>query len=396
MSAEYADLDIVQLTYDQDMRQETADDNEHASALIPVVDWPDQLEDMARQIEYQNNLPAQYLGQQASFTPVPGSLPPTPMHSYLRPPAPSASDDESQLFFNRYLHASSAQSIEAVMHAPPPPLEERGPANEAALLESQQLIQHLLLAERDTRSIAYEAVIKSLQDELVQTHQTQQSLRQELTQRDSQILARDARIQELQNMPQVQQNQNGTPSWQDAQTSLRVALGNGNNGFMLTANTLKHLVRQPVQALQVCKALGKIPARERDVLTHHMQFFYGPSFAKADPNYYTDNTWNTWYGYLWRLLRWIGAYAARTGSTVDDAAHQIQHLAARYDNNEVISFENWNRKEVYSRREQELKASSRLHGDFLEAWNVAGQSVNVGYRQLDRIEQFVQGCNVQV
>eukprot|EP00983_Pelagomonas_calceolata_P021982 690569-Pelagomonas_calceolata.AAC.1 len=37
MSAEYADLDIVQLTYDQDMRQETADDNEHASALIPVV-----------------------------------------------------------------------------------------------------------------------------------------------------------------------------------------------------------------------------------------------------------------------------------------------------------------------------------------------------------------------
>eukprot|EP00967_Tisochrysis_lutea_P115646 scaffold185428_cov15-Tisochrysis_lutea.AAC.1 len=53
----------------------------------------------------QNNLPAQYLGQQASFTPVPGSLPPTPMHSYLRPPAPSASDDESQLFFNRYLHA---------------------------------------------------------------------------------------------------------------------------------------------------------------------------------------------------------------------------------------------------------------------------------------------------
>eukprot|EP00967_Tisochrysis_lutea_P064728 scaffold83943_cov18-Tisochrysis_lutea.AAC.1 len=51
--------------------------------------------------------------------------------------------------------------------------------------------------------------------------------------------------------------------------------------------------RMPM-ALQVCKALGKIPARERDVLTHHMQFFYGPSFAKADPNYYTDNTWNTW------------------------------------------------------------------------------------------------------
>eukprot|EP00983_Pelagomonas_calceolata_P019282 606478-Pelagomonas_calceolata.AAC.1 len=196
--------------------------------------------------------------------------------------APSHIEPRAHLFTHHAplvdcLSQSSAQSIEAVMHAPPPPLEERGPANEAALLESQQLIQHLLLAERDTRSIAYEAVslalsvalgvllcsavpsfemiyfswycctlgiqgltgsnvpqkltwpnfafhrtlcfaactlcycepilkpcnltcaahmsaqvIKSLQDELVQTHQTQQSLRQELTQRDSQILARDA------------------------------------------------------------------------------------------------------------------------------------------------------------------------------------------------------------
>eukprot|EP00983_Pelagomonas_calceolata_P083189 1156108-Pelagomonas_calceolata.AAC.3 len=45
-------------------------------------------------------------------------------------------------------------------------------------------------------------------------------------------------------------------------------------------------------ALPVCQALGKIPGRERDVLLHHMQYFYGTS-----PNVnrqYSPKDWGTW------------------------------------------------------------------------------------------------------
>eukprot|EP00967_Tisochrysis_lutea_P040812 scaffold49043_cov22-Tisochrysis_lutea.AAC.1 len=66
------------------------------------------------------------------------------------------------------------------------------------------------------------------------------------------------------------------------------------------------------------------------------------------------------YGYMWRLLRWIGAYAAGTMLPVDTAAHHIEQLEARYINGENISFENWNRKKVGTPREEALKASNRL------------------------------------
>jgi len=312
--------------------------------------------------QHQDILPweQQESKKQASFLPVSGSLPPSPMHHSEMPPVPSPSDSSGHLFYNPYIHASAGSVMQQSLVALPLPLEERGAVSSQALLDSQEQIRGLQeqLAKNASQRLAYDAVI--------------QSLRQELDQRN-----------------QTQQNQDVAPTWQHAQASLRAALG--DNDFTLTADTLKFLVDRPIQALQVCKALGKIPAREKDMLTHHMRFFYG-----SYPNGYSENTWNTWYGYMWRLLRWIGAYAAGTMLPVDTAAHHIEQLEARYINGENISFENWNRKKVGTPREEALKASNRLQGNFLIAWNVSGQRVDDGYRQLDRIEQLVQGCDVQV
>eukprot|EP00983_Pelagomonas_calceolata_P074248 1152475-Pelagomonas_calceolata.AAC.4 len=44
-----------------------------------------------------------------------------------------------------------------------------------------------------------------------------------------------------------------------------------------------------LQAVHVCRALARMPSREKDVLLHHMEFVYGPSTGL-----YTSNTWNTW------------------------------------------------------------------------------------------------------
>eukprot|EP00983_Pelagomonas_calceolata_P083188 1156108-Pelagomonas_calceolata.AAC.2 len=114
------------------------------------------------------------------------------------------------------------------------------------------------------------------------------------------------------------------------------------------------------------------------------------------------------YGYLWRILRWIAAYADMPGPgpklSVQAAADEIERLDARYDcdnNNEVIFFEDWNMKMETAQKKNKvsLTAHSRLQEKeffYLHAWKRSGQSVNYGNRQVDRMEQLVQGCNVQV
>ncbi|KAF5832205.1 hypothetical protein DUNSADRAFT_11989 [Dunaliella salina] len=205
------------------------------------------------------------------------------------------------------------------------------------------------------------------------------------------LAQRDQRIQELEHALQSPHNQNASPSWEDGQASLRAALG--SEDFTLTLDTLKFLVHQPDEAQRVCEALGKIPGRERDVLLHHMQHFYGG---------YSSDAWATWYGYLWRILRWIGAYAAGPGPElpVEAAADQIAALGARRVNNRVISFEDWNMqtRTAINRNKVSTTANVRLQGleRFLVAWVRSGQSVNVGNREVDRMEQLVQGCSVQV
>mmetsp|Transcript_16496 Transcript_16496/g.45230 ORF Transcript_16496/g.45230 Transcript_16496/m.45230 type:complete len:355 (-) Transcript_16496:644-1708(-) len=329
-----------------------------------IGDWGEAMEEGDLPNGFEAML--QDIGWASPFAPVPESLPRTPLHPSHMPPASSQAGSSEQLFENYPLFHMSAAALGD--QAMPEQTEEGWPLNRQAFQRCQEEIEQLHRNYGGLKS-RYD----KLRDALSETDKGYQALQVV-------VLEQELRISQLSQQNNLS-DPNRTPSWQQAQATLRIFLE--DNDFTLSRDTLQVLVNQPIQAVHVCRALARMPSREKDVLLHHMEFVYGPSTGL-----YTSNTWNTWYKNMWRILRWVAAFAALSQITVEAAAQQIDALQARRNNNGgIIHFDAWR-----------PQASARLAGLFLIAWDDSGASVNAGVppRMVDRMEQLAQGCDVQV
>jgi len=141
------------------------------------------------------------------------------------------------------------------------------------------------------------------------------------------------------------------------------------------------------QALRFATALGRMPSREKDLFLLHSQYHGLP---QGD----TPNNWNNWYNCVWRMLRWVAAYAARRGCSVDEAADTIEGLPERRNGTDIIHFDIWRTNNIKDPR----GACQRLQGNatLLKAWVDSGASVNDGPRRVDKMMLLALGCDVMV